>query len=246
MPNTANLIVVRAGDHSLHPEWIAEPRLKNFDLLVSYYGDTPDRYREHADVYDAAKGLKWPEIDRLVRGRRELLERYAAVWFPDDDLRADTRAIARMFDLFHASRLWLAQPALRSGSYWSHFITLEQPGLSWRYTNFVEIMAPLFSAAALQRCAPTFSESASGWGLDWVWPHVLGHPGDRIGILDETTVVHTRPQGTGSHYRAAAGLGVDPLAEFHGMQQKYGHPLFGRFCIFGAVVVGSPHRDAGP
>ena len=40
-----NLVVVRAGDSSLHPGWLAGPGERNFDLVVSYFGDDPAKFK---------------------------------------------------------------------------------------------------------------------------------------------------------------------------------------------------------
>src|SRR6185436_6910282 len=124
-----------------------------------------------------------------------LLLNYESCWFPDDDLSTDGPTINRMFDLFQAHDLWLAQPALAAGSHVSHLITAVVPGARVRFTNFVEIMCPIFSRHALNVLGPTFAGSISGWGLDFVWPHLLGLPENRIAILDETSVLHTQPVG---------------------------------------------------
>ena len=40
------LVVVRAGDASLHPAWVDPSHPRSFDLVVSYYGRDPERYRD--------------------------------------------------------------------------------------------------------------------------------------------------------------------------------------------------------
>jgi hypothetical protein len=54
-----NLVIVAAGDRSLHRAWLAADR--SFDLWVIYYGDNPETletYRAAADRCFSAKGLK--------------------------------------------------------------------------------------------------------------------------------------------------------------------------------------------
>ena len=55
-----NLLIVRAGDESLHPRWRGNGEARNFDLLVSYFGATPGRYRDECDFYHAMPGARWP------------------------------------------------------------------------------------------------------------------------------------------------------------------------------------------
>lgn len=75
------------------------------------------------------KGGKWPIISRLIDKNWEIISKYDAVWFPDDDLLVDTNSICKMFDLFSAFDLSLAQPALSMDSYFSHPCLLQQKNL---------------------------------------------------------------------------------------------------------------------
>lgn len=214
-----NLVVLRAGDHSLHPEWIRGGR-RDFDLFISYYGKTPGRHAQDADLYEARPGPKWPCIALLLQAHPQLLDEYEAFWFPDDDLSVSTEVINRMFAFFCAHRLHLAQPALTPDSYYTWNTLLQDPSCHLRFTSFVEVMAPLFSREALRVCAPTFGESQSGWGLDWVWPMLCRRAGlDAIGVIDATPVCHTRPVG-GELYRNHAGM--DPRADAQRVVEKYG------------------------
>lgn len=195
-----NLVVLRAGDRSLHGQWIAGP-VRDFDLFISYYGNEPDRYRADTPLWEARKGPKWPCIGDLLQAQPALVERYDAFWFPDDDLAVDTATINRMFALFRGFALVLAQPALTPESFRAHPMLLQRPGHVLRHTGFVEVMAPIFEREALRTCLPSFSRSRSGWGLDWVWPRLLGaERRQSIAILDATPVWHTRPLG-GELYR---------------------------------------------
>ncbi|MFM7534003.1 MAG: DUF707 domain-containing protein [Rubrivivax sp.] len=195
-----NLVVLRAGDRSLHGQWIAgSPR--DFDLFISYYGSEPDRYRADTPLWEARKGPKWPCIGELLEANPALVEAYDTFWFPDDDLAADTDTINRMFALFRGFALALAQPALTPQSYRAHPMLLQRPNHVLRHTGFVEVMAPIFDRPALQACLPSFGRSRSGWGLDWVWPRLVGQQRHQaIAILDATPVWHTRPLG-GELYR---------------------------------------------
>jgi hypothetical protein len=211
-----NLVILRAGDNSLHPEWIQGPR--HFDLFISYYGSTPDRHRSDADHYEMRKGPKWSCIADLLAERPELIDQYDSFWFPDDDLSASTDTLNRMFALFQGLDLDLAQPALTVNSYYSWSILLQQEGHIARYSEFVEVMAPLFTRETLLKCSPSFAESRSGWGLDWVWPTVLATHEPKIAILDATPVWHTRPIG-GELYKNNPDL--DPRLDERKLMARY-------------------------
>lgn len=215
-----NLVILRAGDRSLHSQWIADED-RNFDLLVSYYGAVPDLYRDAADLYEARRGPKWPCIAELLDEQPELVDAYDAIWLPDDDLAVDTATVSRMFDLFHAHGLQLAQPALTRESYFSFDTLLRHPGYLLRYMGFVEVMAPLFSRDAMRRCRATFHESRIGWGLDFIWPTLIDNPdGHRIAVIDDTPVWHTRPIGGGDLYKNNPD--ADPMRDARRLLAKYG------------------------
>lgn len=214
-----NLVLLRAGDASLHPGWLGG-RMRDFDLFISYYGKIPGRYRDEADHYEERPGPKWPALAALLQQHPQLIEQYESFWFPDDDLAADTALIDRMFAFFCAYRLCLAQPALTRNSYHTWNTLLQDRRCHIRYTGFVEVMAPLFSRAALRLCAPTFAESRSGWGLDWVWPRLCREAGlGRMAVLDATPVHHTRPVG-GELYRNHPGM--DPRADAARLLRAHG------------------------
>lgn len=194
-PRKKNLVILRAGDESLHPQWLADGA-RDFDLFVSYYGNTPQQHQDTADFYEMRKGPKWSCIAELMQEQPQLIEQYEAFWFPDDDLATTTHNINRMFAFFHAFELTLAQPALTQDSYYSWKHLLQRSDYIIRDTCFVEIMAPIFDREVLRLCMPSFGESRSGWGLDCLWPTLLKpEQQKRMGIIDATPIKHTRPVG---------------------------------------------------
>lgn len=206
------LIVVRAGDTSLHPQWLAGPH-RNWDIAVSYYGNHPERYKDQFDYFHACKGSKWQGIADFIANNQDLLSRYRYVWFPDDDLLTTAENINMFFALCDKFGFTVAQPALTPYSYFSWGITLQQEAVDFRITNFVEIMAPCFAMQHFDRFAPSFSYNSSGWGLEWVWLKTANEiAGASMAIVDRTPIHHTRPVGAAAH----GGAVNKPLLE---MQQ---------------------------
>lgn len=220
MSHRRNLVIVRAGDNSVHPGWLNDPH-RSFDLFVSDFGSQPDRHADTADYYEHRKGMKWPVLGELLQARPELVERYDYVWLPDDDLITDTATIDRLFAFARAHQLALAQPALTRNSYYTWPLLLQDARYQLRFTRFIEVMAPVFDRAALRTCLPTFTENASGWGLDSLWPRLLADRGEQaLAIIDATPVYHSRPVGGGELYKSSGMRAA--LHDKHALFAKYG------------------------
>jgi hypothetical protein len=67
MARRKNLVIVRAGDSSLHEEWLQGEGERNWDLIVNYFGDDPQRYRKDDVQRIDSKGPKWPALHDLVQ-----------------------------------------------------------------------------------------------------------------------------------------------------------------------------------
>jgi uncharacterized protein DUF707 len=221
-----NLVIVRAGDSSLHPGWLQglSTKERSWDLIVSYFGEDRQKYRGDGCERVDSKGPKWPALYELIRNKVDLIDRYDAVWLPDDDLECRGADINRMFEIFHNEGLQLAQPSLTQDSYFSYPATLHSPLFRIRYTSFVEIMAPCFSREALRRLLHTFNLNLSGWGLDFLWPTLLPEATSKMAILDAIQVRHTRPLGA-ANYGALRSIGrsawdeMRELLEAHGLKK---------------------------
>lgn len=235
------LVIVRAGDQSLHPGWTNDLATRNWDLVVSYFGNDPDRFRDAGEVRIDDKGLKWAGLHALL-AREDCWRAYDYVWLPDDDLAIDQVAISNMFATMAELQLALAQPALSWASHFSHPVTMHCPSFRVRMTNFVEIMAPCFDRRFLDTCLPTFKETLSGWGLDWLWPRLLPHDSLQCAIIDLATATHTRPVG-GPSYDKLREAGIAPQDERAALMRRYGIPADIRFRVVGAIDASGNRLD---
>ncbi len=207
------LVVVRAGATSLHNNWLAGPDVPTFDLAISSFvqptvAESPDCFSSYAP------GGKWEGLAAFFLANPFALENYDWIWLPDDDLDATTSDLNKMFDIAQAYNLDLAQPSLTWDSYFSWLITLQNPNFKLRYTNFVELMAPLFSAPMLKGVLPAFSGRRFGWGLDLFWSRWMPDPAFRTAIIDATSVRHTKPIGKGPLYQGDEDLAVTEMNNF--------------------------------
>ena len=191
--------------------------------MVGYY-ESPTQLDQGAEIVTLGGVAKFPSLWETNQAHKDFLLHYRAILFLEDDIEIRFEDVDRLFDVFCHFDLALAQPSLSHRSYCSWPITLCCPSFRLRFTNFVEIMAPLFSAFALARCLDTFHRSTSGWGLDLTWPALLGHPRDRIAIIDEVVVTHTKPidPQNGRLYQYLRSIGVDPYQELHALSEQHG------------------------
>jgi len=191
MTQRRNLVIVRCGRGSLHRYWLGGER--NWDFVLCPYQDVPpepDAIMPHETI----PGQKWSGLFRLLSdwpGWR----RYDYIWLPDDDLLADAGTINRLFDLSAEFNANMSAPALSEDSYFSHPISMKNFCSAARAVTFIEIMMPCFKRESLEQLLPVIGESKTGfgWGLDYVWPHLLGYRG--LMIFDCITVRHTREAG---------------------------------------------------
>ena len=228
----ANLVILRSSDKSLHHQW--DKNLggedRTWDLMLSHYGKSEPEDPD-AEIIVKQGAFKYAACHRLFKDIAWLND-YRAVWFCDDDIMTSWADINRMFKIFNDNDMLLAQPSLTKNSYGWWKECFQQPGMYLRFTNFVEIMVPLFSAEALQKCLFSFHGKITGHGLDYLWPHLLGFPRTKVGMIDAVAVHHTRPAGTGPIYDEARQINVTPADEFHPIMKEYNlsevHLEFGR------------------
>ena len=214
--NRKNLILVRAGDRSLHPQWLSNDR--NWDLVLSYYGDFPDRYKDQYDFLHSFKGSKWEGIVNFIESNASLIDQYEYLWLPDDDLFCNAETINNFFILCKALNFTIAQPALTPYSFYSWPITVQAQECIARQTNFVEIMAPCFEVRHLRHFSMYFGKNTSGWGYEWLWSEIAQKENIfNFGIIDETPVFHTRAVGTAGH----GGAKSYPMEEMRSFLTKF-------------------------
>ena len=143
-----------------------------------------------ADFLIKRKGLKLENFYHFLTHND--LSKYDSIWVTDDDIIMDTKSINQMFYLFSKYKLWLAQPSFSEGSRISWDITLRNPDCILRFTNFVECGTPIFSREIFPQLKKTFKDARTGFGVDLIWPTLLGSPKKKIAIIDAVTCLHPK------------------------------------------------------
>lgn len=215
-----NLVVVRAGDNSLHPKWLEGAENRSWDLIVSYFGDDMNKYRRPDVTRMESKGPKWPALKALLDSEASLVYQYERIWLPDDDIDCTALDIEHMFEMSAECQLDLCQPALTENSYFSYGITVRNPVCRMRFTNFVEPMIPCFERGFLKRCTPTMAVNLSGWGIEFLWAKIAREVSATIAILDAVSMRHTRPIGA-ANYGALRERGITAGGEFKALMHEH-------------------------
>lgn len=186
-----NLVVVAGGKTSQHIQWIGDID-RNFDIFLIDYEKCWEDNEHLAYYYHRSGGMKYwllSSIDVYTR----LHKLYDSIWIADDDLKITTKSVNKMFEIFKTFELDLAQPALTNDSPFTFPITRERDNCILHFTNFIEVMAPIFSKKSYELLYPTFNLNKTSWGLDYLWPNLLGYPKTKIAVIDATPMLHYRP-----------------------------------------------------
>jgi len=225
-PERSLLVFVQCGQGFDAP-YLEAPR--GFDVLLNYYEEAS--VHPNADIAVLQAGTKTTAVRRLMELRPDLLLRYQAVLFLDDDVEIDTQAIEALFRTMAAEKLDLAQPALTADSATAYpFLKRPSIGAGVTRVSSVEIMAPALTRRALESASWAFAESVSGWGSDLLLgPAVRAACGPKsVGIIGSVAIRHTAPVdlAAGAFYALLRRYGVDPGHEANRVAVDFGVERF--------------------
>ena len=220
------LVFVQCGKGFDAP-YLGEPR--DYDVLLNFYEDADADPRADTVVFQT--GTKTTAIRRLLDERPDLLLRYEAALFLDDDVEVGAAGIDALFAAAARENLELAQPALttNSNSAWP-FLKRPRAGAGIIRLSTIEIMAPLLTRRALERLGWAFSQSVSGWGTDLLLgpaARAAFGPG-AVGVVGSVAVRHARAVDTqgGAFYAYLRRYGIDPAHEANRVVSDFGVERF--------------------
>ena len=211
------LIISPCGKDSIFTEWLSSE--SNFDLVLLYYDDdliTFEKFKEINEWTFKLKGEKWFLIKEFISQNFEFVSNYSYIWFPDDDISISPKKINELFEISKYYELWISQPSLLDNC--SYNITKKHPSSYLRFTNYVEIMAPVIKSDIIGKIIHTFDINKSGWGIEFIWYQLLGQPKDKFAVIDRIVVNHLRPLF--SNY-SSERFSIKPENEFKLLIDKY-------------------------
>lgn len=185
-----NLIIVNTGPDAVG--WDLEPE-RNYDVhRVFWHPDWLFTFRhmerDSFSVEGDPKARKFQSVLSVdVSG-------YSAVALLDDDVLPGPGVTwSGIFNLFEQTGAHIGHPSLTPDSYWAHLISRQQKGWhKWREVNFMDLMAPMFSAEGVKEQWPHFRDAGIGWGLEILWNRHEERAGRSLVHLDATPVRHVR------------------------------------------------------
>lgn len=207
-----NIVIAPCGNKSFlfKEKWLKNPENRNFDICLLFYHEEIKEMNQYQDVdyFYHLKNFKFTMLHELFTTvRPDFLDQYEYFYFLDDDIDIDTESINRMFDISKGFDAWITQASLTLDSYCSWPILKHKDDCYVRYMGQIEVMAPLFSRYALEKCLDSFVVNRSSWGIDSAWSAILQYPAKKIMVIDEIQMAHTLPVGGGELYKK---IKVDP------------------------------------
>lgn len=207
------LVIATVADGGLYNKYPSVDLSRSFDLIkVNFDPDGFDRTNvsdHQLPWYYEDVGFKHHIYKRLIE-RRNLLDLYDWIWMPDYDVHLEDKEIERMFHIAQQYNLNICQPSLTHDSYHSFPLMLNDPTKFMRYTNYVEIMCPLFKTEALKKVIWTFTVTHSGWAQDFLWARELNY--ERLAIIDDIQAKHVKPVES-QYWQLPNGLNADQELE---------------------------------
>jgi hypothetical protein len=225
-PERNVLVFVQCGA-GFDAAYLEAPR--SYDVLLNYYRE--GSVHPKADIAVLQAGTKTTSIRRLMAHRPDLLQRYEAVLFLDDDVEIDTSDIDALFRAMTAENLDLAQPALTADSATAYpFLRRPSVGEGVMRVSSVEIMAPALTRRALECAKWVFAESVSGWGSDLLLGPAVrsGFGPNSVGVIGSVAIRHAAPVdlSAGAFYAFLRRYGIDPGHEANRVAVHFGVERF--------------------
>ncbi|MCF6360256.1 MAG: hypothetical protein L3J29_05760 [Cyclobacteriaceae bacterium] len=217
-----NLLITTIGKLDCAPSWLTKDR--NFDVALIYYPDiiekaVKNKLEELSDYLFFESGFKYAVLKKVLMEHTELRD-YSFFWMPDDDVEIVNGTTNMLFNYAEEYQLELCQPSTTKKNI-SWKIVRQNRFCELRYTNYVEVMCPLFSKNALELALDSFSYTSSGWGLDFYWSKIINRS---IAIIDRIKVYHTKKiqlDGGTLYQKLLAETGKEPHQELDEMIEKY-------------------------
>lgn len=213
MKKHKNLVLIAVGDNLNYQNCLGIDA--NFDLMTVYYGESRSWFDEHQSISNYCFSFKHVSAkfqclhNNLIRN---IVLEYDYIYLLDDDIEITSDQINELFRIAEKEDLQICQPATYNTGCPHLF---EPQGSYIRYTNFVEMMQPLFKREALDKCIESVLLTNSSWGADVSWWKILGENPKSLAVVDCIVSRHMGELG------ADHGRFEDVFADLHTTFSRY-------------------------
>ena len=217
-----NLVILCAGNESLHIKNNWTKRVKEFDLSILYYGKEEgklERYKRGCQYFCEVEGPKWKNIYEILKNNN-FWKKYKYIWFPDDDLEVDVEEVNKMFRIVNERKIALSQPSLKDENV-SHSNLLHRKDIKEDVykTDFIEIQMPCIRKEEVEtivlRMLEENQDNISGWGFDHYWSREIKEKC----IINSIIVRHTKGVQINSGFYKK--YNINPFEEMRRFKKKY-------------------------
>lgn len=200
-PTGRNLVAVACGKNGEEyvKKIVQHFGHEHFDYIFFVYDHTPfdgEIFQKCRVIRE--KGVKWHFAKKYLPPHA--CKDYDYIFFWDDDVDIKDFHVEHFLNIMRKNELSVAQPALASGENASYGITIHHPSYTnGRFTDFVEIMIPVFRRDAWVKWWDMLEPEWNfwGWGYDLKFKSIKHIK--KMGIIDAQAVEHTRPVMSGSN-----------------------------------------------
>lgn len=157
---------------------------------IEWYLSDPSWYDQEVHMSAEGPGFKFQLLKEhfLATNKDDWTMRYKYVWALDEDIDFSKASLADFFRLVKFSQAAIAGPSLIQPSGQLRYgIQAPNEHCSFRYTNFVEVIAPVISTDALRALVVDCKDCIhrkTVWGLDNVW---CGFVANQLSLSDRST-----------------------------------------------------------
>ena len=169
---------------------------RTYDIAGIAYEDLNIDSSKGLDFTETIKGAKSPGYYQWIHDNQWIFEKYEYIGLFDDDIQANIFTLNALFEYTKTLNLSVSQPALTNDSWSGLLITKQHRSFVHRWTNFAEIMCPIFSSETLRECSEGFKYHDGGGGCtEAYWLAKCCPALGKIAIIDALPVKHTRQSG---------------------------------------------------
>ena len=223
-----NLVIVRAGDSSLHASYCERGSVvRNWDLHISYFGSKGGPLPRGGPGTTWSQDddrIKWAGVATAISRGLFSLDDYDYVALLDDDLIITAADLNRAFDLAREYNLAACQLSLHPDSFFGLSFTLKHPLLKLHYVSRVELMAPILRVDILKRTLPYLPFHTNLWAMDHIIASFAGEQPRSSAVLDAVCALHTRRFFTSAMYDFFQVAGAGPHEVEHRFLKEHGFP----------------------